>query len=73
MIRTQFYLVNFCLDVVWKVILKIEAKNDCTKMDQTNLDFPCQEFSLRGLGFVVALLVCSGVRLLGVQSSCTIF
>ena len=47
---------------------------DHTKVYTTDPDSPCQELSVRGLGFVVALLVCSEidfcVRLQGEQSSC---
>ena len=46
-----------------------------TKIDTADLDSPRRELSVRGLGFVVALLVCSGidfrVRLQGGQSSCS--
>ena len=49
---------------------------DHTKIYTVDLDFPCQELSIRGLGFVVALLVFQElifyVRLLGVQSSCNL-
>ena len=48
---------------------------DKTKIDKAKLDLPRQELSVRGLRFVVALLVCSGfdfsVCLLGGQSSST--
>ena len=48
---------------------------DHTKIYQADLDFPRRELSVRGLGFVVALSVRSGinfrVRLLGEQSSST--
>ena len=37
---------------------------DHTKMDQADLDSPCQGLSVRGLGFVVAFSVCSGIDLL---------
>ena len=30
---------------------------DHTKMDPADLDFPCEELSVHGLGFVVALSV----------------
>ena len=47
---------------------------DHTKLDQADLDFPCRELSVRGLGFIVGLLfflkLIFCVRLLGVQSSC---
>ena len=47
---------------------------DHTKVDQADLDFPCRELSVRGLGFAVALLVHSGIGFLsaciGWQSSC---
>ena len=46
---------------------------DHTKqLDQADLDPPCQELLVRDLGFVVALLFCSGifcVHLLEVQPS----
>ena len=47
---------------------------DQTK-DQKDLDAPCQELFVRGLGFVVALPVCLGldfrVRIPDTQSSCS--
>ena len=58
--RIWFCLVEFCLDGIWKVILKKEVKMDHTKqLDQADLDPPCQELLVRDLGFVVALLFCS--------------
>ena len=49
---------------------------DHTKMYQVDLDSPCQDLSVCGLGFVVALSNFLGivflVRLLGAQSSCTV-
>ena len=46
--------------------LKKEIKMDHTKLDQKYLDlFNLQELSVRGLGFVAALSVCSGI-----DSSC---
>ena len=48
---------------------------DHTKIGTAYLNFPRRELSVRGLGFVVALLVCLGigfrVRLQGGQSSCS--
>ena len=48
---------------------------DHTKMNPKYLDSPCQDLSVCGLGFVVALTVFTGidfcVRVLGIQSSCT--
>ena len=41
-----------------------------TELDQADLDSPCRELSIGGLGIVVSLLVRWCVRLLGVQSSC---
>ena len=50
-------------------------KIDHIKVYQVGLDSPRRELSVRGLGFVVALLVCLGigfrVRLQGGQSSCS--
>ena len=60
---TQEYLtrrIPFCsvhlLDIIWKVILKKEAKMDHTKMYQADLDSPCRELFVPSLRFVVALL-----------------
>ena len=50
-------MVYFCSDVIWKVVLKKEVKKDYTKIYQVDLDSPRQELSVRGLGFVVSLLV----------------
>ena len=50
--------VYFCSGVIWKVILKKRSNMDHIKIDTAYLDSPCQELSVRGLGFVVALMVC---------------
>ena len=48
---------------------------DHTKLYQADLDFPRRELFVRGLGFVVAFLVHSGivlcVRISDTQSSCS--
>ena len=71
--KIQFYLLHFCSDVICKVIKKKRSKINRTKMDQADLDFPCQDFSVCGLGFVVPLSVCwkviFRVCVLGVQYS----
>ena len=43
-----------------------------TKLDQTDLDSPCQEFSNGGLGIVVALLVRWQINLLLAHILCPI-
>ena len=35
-----------------------KVKMDLTKMDQADLDYPCKELLVRGLGFVATFLVC---------------
>ena len=44
----------------WKLFRK-KVKIDQTKIDLKDLDSPCQELSVRGFGFVVALLLCPGI------------
>ena len=39
-----------------KVILK-RGENESHKIDNADLEFPCRELSVRGLGFVIALSV----------------
>jgi hypothetical protein len=40
----------FCLDIIWKVILKKEVKIDHTQIVTVDLDSPRRELSVRGLG-----------------------
>ena len=51
-----------------------EVKHGSHKICRVDLDSPCQELFVRGLGFVITLSVFPGivflVRLLRVQSSC---
>ena len=39
-----------------------------TKLDPADLDSPCRELSSGGLGIVVALLVCRGIKFLCVST-----
>ena len=50
----------FCLVIIWKVILK-RGEMRYTKTIKADVDSPCPELSISGLGFVVALLVRSGI------------
>ena len=74
--QIRFCLVQRCLDIICKVIMKKEVKIDYTKLDQTDLDFPCRELSVCGLRFVVASSIFRELifraRVLGEQSSCTL-
>ena len=65
--RIQIFRVQFCLDVVWKVILK-RGEMDDTKLNLVDVNSPSQELSNGGLRVVVALLVCWKIIFLSAQT-----
>ena len=52
----RFCFDYFCLDIIWKVILKKELKRGFYKRVKAELDSPRRELSNDGLGFVATLL-----------------
>ena len=58
--------MHFCLSITWKVILKKRDQKYITQqyVDTAYLDFFRQELSVRGIGFVVVLLVRRGIDFL---------
>ena len=55
--QIQICMVYFCMDIIWKVILKKEVKNKFYKIHQADLNSPRRELSNGGLEIIVALLV----------------
>ena len=70
--RIRFFRVHFGLDFIWKIIPRKEAKNWSHKNEPKRLDSSRCELSVRGLGFVVAILICLRIEL-GEQSSSNLF
>ena len=54
--RIRICWIQFCLDVIWKVILKSGAMGD-TKLNLADLNSPRRELFIRSLKFVVTLAV----------------
>ena len=55
-----YIYIFVCLGVHWKVVKK-RNQNGSHNIHTADLDSPRREFSLRGLGFFVALSVRSGI------------